>query len=171
MRVSQESDGSIRISGRARWTDWLRFLFLCPAAFDLYWHGSAGPPPEYLPPAWMYSVFWAMLVVGVAFAVASWAWDNASGITLTATHAFVHNVRSRALAWTDVQAVDLTTGSLIVLRTARGKVKLRGPSGHRDGNEAAAMIIDWWLRHGGRPQQPPARALDDPWAYYPARGR
>jgi len=85
-----------------------------------------------LPPAWLGAATWALLSLSIAAIALSSLWDRWSGITLTDQHAIVHNVRTRVVAWWDVVDVEVGAWSnVVVLITSYGKIRLRGPTGHR----------------------------------------
>lgn len=89
------------------------------------------------------------------------------GITLTADHAVVHNVRRRKIAWADVQCIRIESylGSrTIVIYEASGRhTRLRAPirgflSWDRRFDEKFHTIGQWWLAHRGAAWTPVSRS-------------
>lgn len=133
----------------------VRLVAVVPAALNLALGWIAvhhrGPPH---PPILLTWLWIALLLLLPGIALQRWF-----GITLTPTHARIHNLRRRSIAWADVQAITdepFFGVHRVLLWTADGRrIPLRAPMttlgrlGWRRFERDYHQIGRWWLTHRG----------------------
>ena len=150
--VLQEVDGSARVRFRSTWAQWAWAVGSAAAGLALAQLvialTTSTPTGSSFGPVDFFVVF-----VGIFAALTAlvYRWQ---GVTLTREALLVHNLRARAIAWSDIQSITveplLWTNTLVVRENCGRRTRLRAPSTgplfwDRDFDAKYRTIGEWYV--------------------------